>query len=99
VTYSITTLGLTLLASVVFAIATAVVLGVLRFFPRTMHTVTAGVECPLIRQRATAQLARDEWTRRFADVTCCSVLGSGSATLCRKSCLLEVARTPRFTRS
>ena len=97
--YSLTTLEGTLLALAISMTATALVLGVLRFFPRAMEAITAGVECPLIRQRATAELARDEWTRRFVDVTCCSVLGSGSVTLCRKSCLLEVARTPRFTRS
>jgi hypothetical protein len=97
--YSITSLEGVLLAAATSATATGLVLGVLRLLPRAMQTVTAGVECPLIRRRATAELARDAWTRRFADVTCCSVLGSGSATLCRKSCLLEIARTPRFTRS
>jgi hypothetical protein len=34
-----------------------------------MRTITAGIECPLIGQRATVELARDEWTRRFTDVT------------------------------
>ena len=97
--YSLTTLEGTLLALAISMTATAIVLGVLRFFPRAMEAITAGVECPLIRQRATAELARDEWTRRFVDVTCCSVLGSSSVTLCRKECLLAAARSPRFMRS
>jgi len=97
--YSLTTLEGTLLALAISMTATALVLGVLRFFPRAMQAITAGVECPLIRQRATAELARDEWTRRFVDVSCCSVLGTAGVALCRKGCLLAVARSSRFTRS
>ena len=97
--YSVTTLvavGLTLTVSVITVI---LILGVLRLFPRAMQAVTAGVECPLIGRRATAELARDEWTRRLVDVTCCSVLGAPGVALCRKACLLTVTRAPRFTRS
>jgi hypothetical protein len=97
--YSLTALEGALLALVICTTATVLVLGVRRFFPRAMQAVTAGVDCPLIRQRATAELARDEWTRRFVDVTCCSVLGTPGVALCRKACLLAVARSPRFTRS
>ncbi len=97
--YSLTTLEGALLVLVVSTTATVLVLGVLRLFPRAMQTVTAGVHCPLIRQPATAELARDEWTRRFVDVTCCSVLGTPGVALCRKGCLLVVARSPRHTRS
>jgi hypothetical protein len=97
--YSLTTLEGALLVLAVSTITTVLVLGVLRFFPRAMQVVTAGVHCPLIRQPATAELARDEWTRRFVDVTCCSVLGTPGVALCRKGCLLAVARSPRFTRS
>ncbi|HEX2437295.1 MAG TPA: hypothetical protein VHT71_03225 [Methylomirabilota bacterium] len=97
--YTLTILEGTLLALVMFATVALLALGVLRFFPRVMHAVTAGVDCPLIRQRATAQFARDEWTRRFVDVTSCSVLGTPGVALCRKGCLLAMARSPRFTRS
>ena len=97
--YTVTPEEGALLTLVIAGLATAFVLGVLRFFPRVMQTITAGVECPLIRQRASAELARDVWTRGFVDVSSCSVLGSSSATLCRKSCLLAVARSPRVTRS
>ena len=97
--YSLTTLEGALLAIAISTTATGLVLGVLYFFPRAMQTITAGVDCPLIRQRATAELARDDWTRRFVDVTCCSVLGTSGVALCRKGCLLAVARSPRFTRS
>jgi hypothetical protein len=88
-----------LIALAISATATVLVLGVLRFFPRAIQALTAGVDCPLIRQRATAELARDEWTRRFVDVSCCSVLGTAGVALCRKGCPLAVARSPRFTRS
>jgi len=97
--YSVTTLEGALLALAISTMATVLVLGVLRFFPRAMQAITTGVDCPLIRQRTTAELARDEWTRRFVDVTCCSVLGTSGVALCRKTCLLAVARSPRFTRS
>jgi hypothetical protein len=97
--YSVTTFEGSLLALAVLATAIVLVLGVLRFFPRAMRTLTAGVDCPLIRQRATAELLWDEWTRRFADVTCCSVLGTPGVVLCRKGCLPAVARSPRFRRS
>ena len=97
--YSLTSIEGALLALAISATVTGLALGVLYFFPRAMQTITAGVECPLIRQRATAELARDEWTRRFADVTCCSVLGSSGVAFCRKACLQAVARSPRFTRS
>lgn len=97
--YSLTTLegaGLVLAVSVT---ATLLVLGVLRYFPRSMHAVTIGVECPLVGRRATTEMIRDDWTRRFVDVTCCSVLGTPGVGLCHKNCLLAVARSPRFTRS
>ena len=97
--YSLTTFEGMLIALAIAATATVLVLGVLRFFPRAIQTLTAGVDCPLIRQRATAELARDEWTRRFVDVSCCSVLGTAGVALCRKGCLLAVARSSRFTRS
>ena len=97
--YSLTTFEGTLLALAIAATTTLLILGVLRFFPRAMRAITAGVDCPLIRQQATAEFARDEWTRSFVDVTCCSVLGTAGVALCRKGCLLAVARSPRFTRS
>jgi hypothetical protein len=97
--YSLTTFEGMLIALAISATATVLVLGVLRFFPRAIQALTAGVDCPLIRQRATAELARDEWTRRFVDVSSCSVLGTAGIALCRKGCLLAVARSPRFTRS
>ena len=97
--YSLTTFEGMLIALAISATATVLVLGVLRFFPRAIQALTAGVDCPLIRQRATAELARDEWTRRFVDVSCCSVLGTAGVALCRKGCLLAVARSSRFTRS
>jgi len=97
--YSVTTLEGMLLGVGMLLTTTVLVLGVLFLFPRAMRAITAGVECPLTRQRATAELARDEWTRRFTDVTCCSVLGTPGVVFCRKACLLAVARSPRFTRS
>ena len=97
--YSVTTLDGLLLGLGMLLTTTVLVLGVLFLFPRAMRAITAGVDCPLTRQRATAELARDEWTRRFVDVTCCSVLGTSGVVLCRKACLLAVARSPRFTRS
>jgi hypothetical protein len=96
--YTMTTLEGTFLALAVVATATLLVLGVLIFFPRVMQTVTARVECPLIRRRATAQFARDEWTRRLVDVTCCSVLGTSAVPFCRKGCLPAAARGWRITR-
>lgn len=97
--YSVTTLEGVLLGLAILLTTTLLVLGVHFLFPRAMRTMTAGVDCPLIRRRATAELARDEWTRRFTDVTCCSVLGTSGVAFCRKACLLAVARSPRFTRS
>ena len=97
--YSVTTLEGVLLALAISATATVLVVGVLCFFPRAMQAITADVDCPLIRQRAIAELARDEWTLRFTDVTCCSVPGTPGVAFCRKACLLAVARSPRFTRS
>ncbi len=97
--YSVTALEGTLLGLAMLVTTTLLVLGVQFLFPRAMRTLTAGVDCPLIGGRATAELARDEWTRRFTDVTCCSVLGAPGVALCRKACLLAVARSPRFTRS
>jgi hypothetical protein len=97
--YSVTMLEGLLLGFGALLTITMLMLGVWRLFPRAMRTVTAGVACPLIRRPATAELARDEWTRRFTDVTCCSVLGTPGAALCHKECLLAVARSPRFTRS
>jgi hypothetical protein len=97
--YNVTTFEGILLMLAIAATVTTLVLGVLRFFPRQIQTIAAGVDCPLIRRRATAELVRDEWTRRLVDVACCSVLGSCGVKLCRKSCLLEAARSPRFTRA
>ena len=97
--YSLTPLEGMLLGLGLLLTTTMLVMGVQFIFPRVMRTMTAGVDCPLIRRRATAELARDEWTRRFTDVTCCSVLGTSGVTFCRKACLLAVARSPRFTRS
>jgi hypothetical protein len=97
--YSVTTLEGMLLGLGILLTTAVLVLGVLFLFPRALQAIAAGVDCALIRQRATAELARDEWTRRFVDVTCCSVLGSPGVSLCRKACLLAVTRSPRFTRS
>jgi len=97
--YSVTTLEGSLLALAMFATIGVLTLGVMRGFPRLIQTITTGVDCPLLRQRATAELVRDEWTRRLVDVTSCSVLGSRATSLCRKSCLRTAARSPRFTRS
>lgn len=90
--YTMTTLEGALLALALAATATALVLGVLVLFPRVLHAVTTGVDCPLLRRRVTAQLARDEWTRRLVDVTSCSVLGTSGVGLCRKGCLRATAR-------
>jgi hypothetical protein len=97
--YSLTPLEGLLLALGMLLTTTVLVMGVQFLFPRVMRTMTAGVDCPLMRRRATAELARDEWTRRFTDVTCCSVLGTSGVAFCRKACLLAVARSLRFTRS
>jgi hypothetical protein len=97
--FSITTFDGMLLGLGLLLTATVLVLGVQFFFPRVLRTATAGVACPLTGGPATAELARDEWTRRFTDVTCCSVLGTPGVALCRKACLVAVARSPRFTRS
>jgi hypothetical protein len=97
--YSVSSLGAAGLALVVAIAVTALVAGVLRLFPRSLDSVTAGVDCPLTGRPATSQLARDTWTRRFVDVTSCSVLGTPAGALCHKGCLLAVARSPRFTRS
>ena len=97
--YSVTTLEGMLLGLATLLTITLLVLGVQFLFPRAIRTMTVGVHCPVIGRRATAELARDEWTRRFSDVTCCSVLGGRGVVLCRKACLVAVARSPRFTRS
>jgi len=97
--YSLTPLEGMLLGLGLLLTITMLVMGVRFIFPRAIRIMTAGVDCPLIRRRATAELARDEWTRRFTDVTCCSVLGTPGVGFCRKACLLAVARSPRFTRS
>jgi hypothetical protein len=67
--YSVTTLEGMLLGLGMVLTITMLMLGVQFLFPRAMRTITAGVDCPLIRRPATAELARDEWTRRFTDVT------------------------------
>jgi hypothetical protein len=96
--YTMTTLEGTWLALAVLAAATLLVLGVLLFFPRALRPVTAGVDCPVLRRRATAQFARDEWTCRLVDVTGCSVLGTSAVPFCRKGCLRAAAREWRITR-
>jgi hypothetical protein len=96
--YSMTTLEGTLLALAMVTAATLLVLGALVFFPRALQAVTVGVQCPLIGRRATAELARDEWTRRLVDVTSCSVLGTPGVSLCRKGCLPAAARAWRVSR-
>lgn len=97
--YSLTTLEGALLALGTITVAAALVLGVLAVFPRVMHAVTMGVDCPLIRRRATARLAQEEWTRRLVDVTGCSVLGTSGVSLCRKGCLPAAARAWRIGRA
>ena len=96
--YALPTLEGSLLALAMVATATVLVLGVLVAFPRALHAVTTGVDCPLLHRRVTAQLARDEWTRRLVDVTSCSVLGTSGVSLCRKGCLPAAARTWRISR-
>lgn len=96
--YSMTTLEGSLLSLVMIATSAALVLGVLVVFPRVLRAVTTGVDCPLIHRRVTAQLARDEWTRRLVDVTGCSVLGTAGIGLCRKGCLPAAARAWRISR-
>ena len=85
--YPLTVQEGTLLALGVLAVATWLVLGVFAGFPRSRRTVSAVVVCPTIGQRARAELVRDEWTRRFVDVTRCSVLGQRGVVFCRKGCL------------
>jgi hypothetical protein len=97
--YAITTLEGALLALVFAMVAAGWILGVLRLFPRATRTLVAGVECPVVHRRGTVELGCDEWTRRPTDVTRCSVLGGSAVALCRRSCLREVRRSPRFTRS
>ena len=75
----------TLLLVVVGAL-TGLLLAVFVLFPRSAQTVPALVTCPLLQRRVTAQVARDDWTRRLTDVTRCSVLG-GDVRFCRKACL------------
>lgn len=95
--YAMTTLEGSLLALAMVVTATALVLGVLIVFPRAMQAVTIGVDCPLLRRRVAAQIARDEWTRRLVDVTSCAVLGTPGVSLCRKGCLPAAARAWRIS--
>ena len=54
--YSLTMLEGTLLGLAILLTTTLLVLGVQFLFPRAMRTMTAGVDCPLIGSRATAEL-------------------------------------------
>lgn len=84
--YSVTTLEGALLALAVLTVTTALVFGVLVGFPRALHTVSAGVCCPVVGRGVLAELDRDAWTLRGVDVRRCSVLGR-RVDLCSKACL------------
>ena len=74
------------LVLLVLGALTGLLLGVLVLCSRSTQTMPALVTCPLLQRRVTAQVARDDWTRRPTDVTCCAVLG-GDVRFCRKACL------------
>ena len=59
--YSVTTLEGMLLGLGTLLTLTMLMLGVWLLFPRSMRTITAGVDCPLIRRPAMIHLALDEW--------------------------------------
>jgi hypothetical protein len=91
--YSLTILQGTMLGMTIAAMTGALVLGVLRGFPRALRRVAAVIECPLLQRTATAELDRDEWTLRCVDVARCSVLGARPTRFCTKACLARPTRT------
>ena len=85
--YELTTWEAALLALAVISVATMLLCGVFGRFPRSTQIRSAVVTCPTTGGCARADLARDEWTRRFTDVKRCSVLGESAVVLCNKACL------------
>jgi hypothetical protein len=96
--YSVTVLEGTFLTLAVLITVAVLVAGVVSVFPRASASLAAGVYCPVIRRPARVELTRDEWTRRFVDVTSCSVLGTPGIVFCRKACL-SAPPSPRLTRA
>jgi hypothetical protein len=91
--YSLTIMQGTVLGMTIVAMTGALVLGVLRGFPRALRRVAAVIECPLLQRTATAELDRDAWTLRSVDVVRCSVLGARPSALCTNACLARPPRT------
>ena len=73
------------------AIVTILLLGVLVLLPRSRRLVPAYVRCPVLGQAVAAQVMRDEWTRRFCQVTRCDALGGIAPVTCNQKCL-RIAR-------
>jgi hypothetical protein len=65
----------------------ALLLGVFRFLPRSRRPVPAYVRCPMLGRHVGAQLARDEWTRRYGEVLRCDLLGRCAIVTCNQGCL------------
>ena len=97
--YTVTVFEGAFLTLAVLTTVSLLVAGVVALFPRASATLAAGVYCPVLRRPARAQLTRDEWTRRFVDVTSCSVLGTPGTVFCRKACLSTPPPSPRVTRA
>ena len=85
--FMLTTVDALLLAAVSLALMAALLLGVFRFLPRSRRIVPAYVTCPVLNRRVGAQLARDEWTRRFRQVVRCDALGRCASVTCNQRCL------------
>ena len=84
--YTVTPLEGLLLVLAVLAVTSALMFGVLAGFPRALQTLTAGVNCPVVRRRVEATIVRDAWTVRCQDVRRCAVLGN-RVDLCAKRCV------------
>jgi hypothetical protein len=84
--YSMTTMEATLLGLALLVVTSALVLGVLAGFPRSLQTLAAGVICPVVGRSVDAEVVRDRWTVRCVDVRRCTVLGR-RVDLCSKGCL------------
>jgi hypothetical protein len=85
--FSLTVVEGGLLGAALVAVTVALVVGVLVAFPRRRRLVSAAVHCPLLDRTVTAELAQDDWTLRYVDVTRCTALGGAAAVLCDRRCL------------
>jgi hypothetical protein len=92
--FTLTPMETVLLAAVVLAATSGLVLGVLFVFPRSRREVSGYVSCPLLSRWLAARLVRDDWTRRFERVTRCDALGCYAPVTCNQRCLRRGVTIP-----